>query len=609
MVYVAKPNKDLFEELKKEILSIDPVAFCENHLTVDGRPLKLDGTGWQFLADIYRHLAISAIRPDAKPTIIVKGRQVGATTMAVALEMYFCTSGLYGTSPDNPPVRILHCFPNLPNVNKFAKEKLGTMMRTSKDDWVKKHGLKIDPKTGKVRGDVPDDTLLEKLFQYENKLWVDSNGNNASRLQGMTIDIMLLDEVQRSLEDDIANALRTLTQAKHGPVGKGVQLYFGTPLTKGSYFWKLWNASDQRHYHLGCVKCGYYFLLYTPNSDEWENIWLYGNIVQCPKCRHEQEKVEAVLNGKWIATQKTLDGDYEPQYTGFHISQLLIPTFTKEVIQSENPKYNPTKSERIWITDILGEFYSGAALPITEEEIYEKCANRDKCVSSAIAPDKTLDVFLGIDWGGKTDEGVGGQSYSTVVIASVRKGDDILQIENAFKMRKTDTDYKKAVVSEMYRRFGVNLTVADIGFGNDIVPDLQKEYQNRLLGCMNNGSLAKPLKFIQDSLTVICNKDLLLDDVFNMMRRGKIKFPLGDSSFDKMTWLIEHCASMERTTKTVAGNVVNRYEKGNTPNDGLMSILYTVVAWKLYRTNFLKIKEHRVGKSANKPVLAHIPRL
>lgn len=602
-------HQNLFDGLKEEILALDPVSFCEKHLILDGRPLKLQGNGWQFLADIYRHIAISAFRDDAKPTVIVKGRQVGATTMAVALEMYFCTGGIFGTSSDNPPIRILHCFPNLPNANKFAKEKLGTIMRTSRDDWVKKHGLKIDTKTGKNRSDVPDDTLLEKLFQYENKLWIDSNGNNASRLQGMTLESCLFDEAQRMAQDDIENALRTLTQAKHGPTGKGIQLYFGTPLTKGSYFWKLWNASDQRYYHLGCVKCGHYFMLYTPGSDEWERIWVAGNIVECPQCRHHQNKVDAVLNGKWISTQKSLDGGYETQYTGFHISSFLLPSITKEIIQSENPKYNPTKSERIWTTDILGEFYSGSALPITEEEIYKYCRNADRSISSGIPPGSDVSTFMGIDWGGKTDDGSTGQSYSGIVIASVGK-DGIFQIENAFKLKKNDLDYKKSVISEMYRRFGIKIAMADMGFGNDIVPSLQKDYQTRFWGCINSGTLIHPVKVIEDSLTIVCNKDLILDDIYNMMRAGKIKFPLKDSrSYECMSILIEHCCSMERTTRTVQGNVVNKYEKGNGPNDLFMALLYAVLAHRFYITRGFKIKEHKVGKLNNKPIMAYAPRL
>lgn len=124
-----------FENLKKEVLKVDPVSFAENHLTIDGAPLKLGGgTGWKFLADIYRYIATEAMGENGKPVVCVKGRQVGATTMATALELYFCASGMYGSSPENPPIRLVHCFPALANVQMFAKDRLSTMMRTAKDD-------------------------------------------------------------------------------------------------------------------------------------------------------------------------------------------------------------------------------------------------------------------------------------------------------------------------------------------------------------------------------------------------------------------------------------------------------------------------------------------
>ena len=606
----AAAAKEIFEDLKKEILKIDPVAFCENYLKVDGRPLKLNGTGWKFLCDIYRYVAVNALERDGKPVICLKGRQVGATTMATALELYFMTSGLFGSTPERPPMRVLHCFPALNNVNKFSKTKLSPMMRSSVDDYVYKKGLSWDEELGKKRGNVPDDTQTEKLFENENMLLIDSNGNNASRLQGLTLDAIFHDEVQRMLEDDIGNGIRTLTASNYGPTGKGVQLYFGTPLNKGSYFWKIWNASDQRYYYLGCAGCQEYFSLYTPGSDDWEGIWLYENIVQCPHCNHHMDKSAAIDNGKWIATKSTMENGESPMYVGFHFNQFLIPYMTKEAIQQENPKYNPTKSERIWQMEILGEFYSGSALPMTEEELYRYCKDDKRTISARLSKDSDRISFMGIDWGGKADDGSpGGKSYSTVLVASVGQ-DGIFHIENAFKMKKTETEYKKSVIHEMYKRFNIKIAVADIGFGNDIVPDLQTEYQSRFWSCMNSGTLIKPIKVIQDNLSIVCNKDMMLDDIFNLMRKGKIKFPLGNSkSFEALNWLVEHCCSMETETRTVAGNVVHKYVKGTGPNDGLMSLMYSYIAYKFYITRGFKVKEHRLNVKSMGPILSYLPRV
>ena len=604
--------KELFEDLKKEVLKFDPVAFCEQYLKVDGQArLQINGSGWKFLADIYRYIALHAIQKDGKPVVIVKGRQVGATTLASALEMYFMTSGLFGSSEKYPPIRLLHCFPSLQNVSNFSKTKLAPMMRSSMDNYVLRQGLGWDEKLGKRKSDAPDDTLHSKLFKNENMLLIDSNGNNAARLQGLTLDGIFHDEVQRMLETDINNDVKTLTAAKYGPVSQGIQAYFGTPLNKGSYFWKIWEASDQRYYHLGCTSCNEYFMLYEPDSDKWEEIWLHGNIIKCPHCGFELEKSVAVDNGKWVSSREHLENGSDPIYVGFHFNQLLLPYITKEVIQRENPKYNPTKSVPVWKTDVLGEFYSGSALPMTEEELYKYCKDQNNIVSTrSIENGRTY--FMGADWGGKdaSDPGGGGKSYSCVVIISVGV-DGIVHIENAFKLKQNDLDYKKSIISEMFSRFNIKMTVADIGHGHDTVKEIQKEYQSRFWSCTNSGTLLRPLKADAEILNITCNKDMMLDDVFTMMRRSKVLFPMGNSrSYEQLNWLVQDCCSMELEKKTVSGNVLNKYVKGNSPNDGLMALMYAIIAHRFTITRGFKVKDHKVGKKAgNAPVLAYLPRI
>ena len=165
----------------------------------------------------------------------------------------------------------MHCFPALAQVQKYAKDKLSTMMRTSKDNYILRQLHGYDPDTGKKTND-DTSTLTYKQFRNECQLWIDSNANNAARLQGQTLDCIMADEVQRMFDTDIGNANRTLTASNYGPRGQGVQVYFGTPLQKGSYFWKIWESSDQRFYHLRCTGCGEYFQLYEYGSDSWEQI-------------------------------------------------------------------------------------------------------------------------------------------------------------------------------------------------------------------------------------------------------------------------------------------------------------------------------------------------
>src|SRR5271165_6234122 len=124
-------NKELFLTLKKQLMMYDPVAFCQENLTLDGEPFTLNKNGYKPFSDIYRYIGIKALEPNAKPVIMVKGRQVGATTMASALEMYFMGSGLFGDGI-RPPIRVIHAFPQLELAAAYSKTKLNQMMAQAK---------------------------------------------------------------------------------------------------------------------------------------------------------------------------------------------------------------------------------------------------------------------------------------------------------------------------------------------------------------------------------------------------------------------------------------------------------------------------------------------
>ena len=124
-------DKELFLKLKKQLMMYDPVAFCQEYLTLEGKDFTLSGNGYKPFADIYRYIGVKALEPTAKPVIIVKGRQVGATTMASALEMYFMGCGIFGDGI-RPPIRIIHAFPQLELAAAYSKTKLNQMISQAK---------------------------------------------------------------------------------------------------------------------------------------------------------------------------------------------------------------------------------------------------------------------------------------------------------------------------------------------------------------------------------------------------------------------------------------------------------------------------------------------
>ncbi len=616
-------NKEVFEKMKKQLLMFDPVAFCQEYLTLEGRPFSLSGNGYKPFADIYRYIGIKALEPDSKPVILVKGRQVGATTMASALEMYFMGSGLFGDG-FRPPIRVIHAFPQLELAAAYSKTKLNQMISQAViPEGTKETKGGSRPKSFMQQlldqSSPTNDSLHFKQFQGGNHLWVESTGVDADRIMGRTADILFFDEVQKTTTQAIGNALKILTNAKYGKPTKGVQVYFGTPRRKGSDYHKMWQSSSQQYYYLGCENCEKHFPLYTPGSDDWEKVWIHGMIVKCTHCGHEQNKLDAQERGKWVALKDPAECDM----VGFHINQLYMPMFTREDIEKEKPGKHPVNTERVYQNEVLGEFYQGDASPISPDEIRQFCADFERKFSPRIIPPKGLTqqlVVLGIDYGARSDleqladpERVkpGGQSYSTAVVL-MTKGQQ-LSIEFATKFKRNDVESKKGIIDQLMRQYSIQLAVGDIGYSNDFSQMLHNTYGDRYLVSRAHNKVNDHVKFNVDAFPkeITFERDFYISEMFEMMKKGTIRFPYGD--YEKIAWLIDHCSSMElKPSISKYGDHTVHYVKGGTPNDGFMALLNAYLAYKFLITRGFTNNNpmNSTVKNLNKPMVlsGYVPR-
>ena len=936
-------SKSLFDNILNGVLNIDPVYWVENNLTLDGRPFRLSGNGYKPFSDIYRYLGIRALEPDSKPVVMVKGRQVGATTMAAALELYFMASGLFGKN-GKPPMRIMHCFPQLDIAFAYTKTKLNTMINTAVPIETGKRGVKaktvIEDKLDKSVS--ANDSLQFKQFDGGNHIWIESTGVDGARVRGRqlaldtdiptptgfvklsdlkegdqlfdeqgnicnitklhpinispesyritfddgttvdacaehrwltytkrdrssyskfirgkseyqrvpkikntkeilqtlkvynsyennhsipnclpvnypkkdllvdpyllglwlgdgerggwietadpeilqefehrssinhmgsfnlepskscayrviglttnlrklglvknyngksihknkrfynkhipqiymhasaeqrlallqglldtdgcclkdgtiefsqvrrelayqvydlilslgikahirkkekwrynvryqdaycikfvtrlpvfkmkrklqniktsnnaimmtthrfiksiepidpvpmrcltvdspshlflitksfipthnTVDSIFYDEVQEMPGTAIGNSKQILSKSQYGRKGSGVQLYFGTPRQNGTNYWKMWQKSSRQYYHLGCAKCKEYFPLYTPESDEWERIWLHGFIVKCTKCGHEQNKLDAAERGKWIASNP----DPDCEFVGYHLNQLYNPEFTKEKIISEKPENSVSNGEVTYQNEVLGEFYAGSAAPITPDQIHTMCADPGRKFAASIGEHPGKRVYLGADWGDlvdssqlNEDEGkkTQGKSYSCVVVLST-SGPNIFNIEFATRLKRNDPETKREIIEQMFRQYSVDVAVGDIGHAGDLSQNLQRQFGDKYIASRAGGEIKNHAKYVTDVFPteIQFDREYYIGLVFDMMKKGKIKFPYGD--FEKVAWLISHCCSMEmKPSKDRMGEIRTRYVKGSTPNDGFMALINAVLA-------------------------------
>ncbi len=509
----------------------------------------------------------------------------------MALEMFFMGCGLFGTG-DRPPIRVMHAFPQLDLAYAYAKVKLNGMIASSimPEDQKLSKGQKpksymqslLDPTSP------TNDSLQFKQFIGGNHIWIESTGIDGGRMRGKTCDVFFADECQLMSSSALSNSIKILNKAQYGPNGSGVQVYFGTPLQRNSEFYEMWNQSSQQYYYLGCEKCKKHFPLYTPGSDEWETIWLYGFTVRCTHCGFEQDKRPAAERGKWVA----IKDQRECTYIGFAINQILMPEITKERILAEKPGTSAINTERAYQNEVLGEFYHGEATIMSPEQVRDVCGDPNRKFRASISAAEDLLVFLGIDIGAKNDleqlvnsdrVRPQGQSYSTAVIIAMT-GPNRMSIEFATKFKRNDIASKKGLIDQLMRQYSCNLAVCDIGYANDLNEILQTEYGDKFLTSQSSPKVNDHIKF-NDSVfpkIIAFEKDFWIADLYEQMKKGAVRFPLGD--YEKIAWLIQHCTSMEiKPSISRSGDISPHYVKGTQPNDGFVALVdQLVLFWMLY---------------------------
>lgn len=612
----AKPlsARDIFDAIKKDVAILDCVAFAENYLTIDGKPFDLSGNGWKYMAEIYRTVSAQVENKNAKSIVLLKGRQVGATIMASVLSLHMAASGLYCNESGRPPIRVMHAFPDLKRCGVYAKDTLTNIMTSSKEDYIGRRSLKVQ------KAFDLEDTQTQKNFIGLSKIRIDSIGKSGDRIRGSTQDVLFLDEIQDMHRTAIENTLKVLTASPYGAPTQGVQVFFGTPKHSGSYFWSMWEDSDKRFYQLRCKYCLEYFQLYNLDNDDWNDIWVKEHVVACPHCKKHQDKRESSDLGRWVATRPFDANGKEAKYIGFHFNMLLSPLYKKENVLEYWPQHNKNASERAWKNETKGQFYSASEVPITLEDIYAFALNEQRGLSKAVKAQAGKMYFLGMDWGEKVEspedaDAKRGKSYTCAVVLSADHT-GVLTVENAMRLKRNDPDYKLNVIRKIMTDFHIDQAAADRYYANDFIKILQANegYGKKFLGCTNLGNAKRVFSYDDKFIDVGINKDLCLEEIFALMKAGKIKFPAKDESLEIIGWLIDHVTSMETHIKVRDGLVLRTYKKGIVQNDGLMALMYAYTAYKFTVTREFSGAAHgsnvkNENNGAPLPILGHIPKM
>jgi hypothetical protein len=344
-----------------------------------------------------------------------------------------------------------------------------------------------------------------------NHFYAYSNWGDAHGLLGIEADLCCIDEYQDSDPEVLPMLLEMLAQSDYKWV-----IVSGTAREQGSEFWRLWETSSK---------------------GEWDG-------------------------EKWI---------HRPDKTiiGYHITQLMHPDISEDDIEQKRQTYNP----RRFANEVLGEFFAGAAKPLTFDQALGVIDANMDVRSGVNAPEET---YIGIDWGVET---------TAVVLDS--NGDII----NAHKIasRSDDIDEVEAV-KDLILRYNAVQVVCDIGYGARQVKELQREFGERVRSCYYSSRPMTPFEYKKRdnnrNLIYMCvvDRTTYVEDTIEAIKNQEFRLAFKDRSLE---WVLhEWCAvnsSEENDLKDTRPTRGQRMTKFGRDGDdhALHALIYARIAMEV----------------------------
>lgn len=450
---------------------------------------------------------------------IQKSRQCGASENEVRETLWF--------GDTHPYTKQVYVFPTFNQVADFSKTRIEEVMRDS--PYVRER-MGIDPVTGKKkRGeDVTDSVRLRKIGDS----WIFfRSGHSAKAAEGVDLDVLRLDEIDRIPEETIISFNEALSASSYG-----WRRYVSTPTLPGVGVNKSFSQSDQRHWLIRCPHCNTWISM----IHEFPRI-----IVELPKDSRGKANHDVHLSHPWIepddlyayqcthckrliSDETRIKGIWVPLYPentrvrGYQISQLFCAWISAHELMM---KQNDYPIEQMFINYVIGLPYLGDNVMITREDIL-------RCVDTGLTNPyhlKRENVVIGVDWG-NTSWGVAGMrdpdNPERFIIL------DIWNVSDADAMtinQRKDNPHIR-VMAEKMRQWDARRGVFDAGYGKDRNWELAQTFPGRVFSCFYPNMSTAISKHVDDKWNeeegkVDVDRTLTLKLMTKMFRDGKIVIP------------------------------------------------------------------------------------
>ena len=239
--------------------------------------------------------------------------------------------------------------------------------------------------------------ISRAVFPNGSLLYVISGYNNFKQARSISADFVYLDEAQHLPLDALANIKEAMSQSRHGSI-----IISGT----GD-----WEGSPWHKY-------------YTQHTD-----------------------IQEYQNKKWIKQNP------DSPYSGYHISQQLMPNITQADLTEKEADYTPSTYKM----EVLGEFTAGARVPLPYGLVITAYTDSITLLQpSQINRDKGP-VYATIDWAS------GGDAYTVLTITQQCKDDNTLRVLYLQRYNDSDVSGLGKKISDRMFEFSPDHIICDVG--------------------------------------------------------------------------------------------------------------------------------------------------
>lgn len=519
-----------------EKLDISISQFVENFVYVEGNPFQGESgfEYWPFLKAVYdtpyKYRLLKASRQCSKST----------TTGNLILSHCCLIAGF----------KALYVSPRQEQANTFSNDRLNMVIGQS-------------PFLKKMTSTKLTNKVTEKMFINNSVVRLRAAYNGPGAVRGIAARMLNLDEIQDLDTDTIPVVLEC---AATFPTNK-IIILSGTPLSMENpieHYWAAESTMNEWMTRCGCSKW---------NGTKIENIGETGYV--CSKCG----KLLDIRTGEWVA------GRAKATYRGFHINQLMTP-YTHKDWDSIRVKLKDYPLAQ-FMNEVLGESWDTGVRPITREQLLQCCQPYSMISNPSFEVSSRITV-AGLDWG------TGGESYTVLTIMMLEGNKYRVLYCKRYSGLDALQDKMLDHILAMLNLYNINKVGCDVGFGYYFNYALQERLSHgleRIVPISYSDGQKKKLMWDKSSLALSANRTMILEDVFQLLKKKDIILPRPEEWMDPFgeDILNEFIEENPRTTKMIFRHPVGR------PDDSLQSLAYAVIAAQFIQPRMDMFPIHSAG--------------